>query len=255
MRGQAAGNRPATQAPLVSCILVTRNRPRFLPQALRCFRRQSYRNAELILVDDSDESMERLCAKVPSLQYIRLSRPTPSGTKLNIGIQAARAPIIQILDDDDFYGPGFVASSVSHLPKSVNSVVTRCCFLVLLRGDPVLRHSGHGWKPSSFCFHRALWEKRPYRDLKRSCDSWFLYDHNPRLVRICDIEQYMVVRHGANTWNTVNGGQSADAYLSGCEPYGKRLKELLPREDARFYRSLVTSSSSSESGCLRSASE
>ncbi len=226
--------------------MLTRNRPQFVPQALRCFRRQTFKDSELILVDDSDQPVEGLCAKVPALRYIRLAQPTPSGTKLNIGIAAARARIIQILDDDDFYGPGFVAGSVRRLPKTVNSVVTRCCFLVLLRGDRVLRHSGHGWNPSSFCFHRALWEKRQYRDLPRSCDSWFLYDHNPRLVRICDIEQYMVVRHGANTWNTVNDGQTADAYLSECEPYGKRIGDLFPRDDARFYRSIAAAKAIAE---------
>src|SRR5436305_14436285 len=129
--------------------MLTRNRPDFLPQALRCFRRQTYPNLELILVDDSDERMERLCARTPGCRYIRLDEFTPSGVKLNLGIEAARGKIIQIMDDDDFYRADFVASQVSHLPKSRNALVTRCCFLVLLRGDPVLRHSRHGRNPSA----------------------------------------------------------------------------------------------------------
>ena len=229
---------PADETPLVSCVLVTRNRPQFVPQALRCFRRQTYPNRELIVVDDSDRSQERLWTRSRKVRYIRIGSFTPSGTKLNIGVHAARGGIIQILDDDDYYGPEFLAGSVSRLPRSQTTVVARCCFLVLLRGRRELRHSGHGWNPSSICFHRALWEKRPYRDLNQSSDSWFLRDHQPRIVRVCDIEQYMVVRHGANTWNTIDYG-SADEYFAACEAYSKQIGQLFRGEEARFYRSIA----------------
>jgi GT2 family glycosyltransferase len=41
--------------PLVSCIMVTRNRPEFVLQSIRYFERQDYANRELIIVDDGDE--------------------------------------------------------------------------------------------------------------------------------------------------------------------------------------------------------
>ena len=224
-------------------MIATCNRRRFIPQALRCFQRRTYANAELLVVDDSDRPAGALCKGQPGVRYIRLTLPTSTGAKLNLGIEAAHGEIVQKVDDDDFYAPEFLATSVKHLPKrGLDTIVTRCCFLILQRNSPVVRHSGHGWKPGgAFCFHRELWRRRPFRDADRSTDSLFLRDHDPRLVRICDVEQYIVVRHGRNTWQAVKTEgrvQEVDEFFGRRPEYGKTLSQLVPRTDLRFYRSL-----------------
>jgi glycosyltransferase involved in cell wall biosynthesis len=223
--------------------MATRDRRKFLPQALRCFLRQTYPNKELIVVDDSARSNAVLFRGVPGVRYLRLTQPTRTGTKLNLGIEAARGDILQKLDDDDFYQAGFLAASVAHLPVEApeSTLVTRCCFLVLLRGDPIIRHSGHGWTPGgAFCFHRALWTKTPFRQVRWSEDSLLLRDHEPEVVRICRPEQYMVVRHGANTWTRVTTG-AADDLFRARPSCGKSLGEIVTATDLRFYSSLVRS--------------
>lgn len=72
--------------PLVSCIMPTCNRRRFIPQALRCFARRTYRNAELILVDDSDRSVRSLCEGLEDVRYIRVNGMR-TGAKLNLGMR------------------------------------------------------------------------------------------------------------------------------------------------------------------------
>src|SRR5690242_1130480 len=94
----------------VSCILVTRDRPIFVGQALRCFAAQDYPAKELVVVDDGDAPVAGQCANAPHVKYIRLTSRTPTGTKLNIGIEAARGDVLQKLDDDDFYAPRFLSS-------------------------------------------------------------------------------------------------------------------------------------------------
>jgi glycosyltransferase involved in cell wall biosynthesis len=231
--------------PLVSCVMATRNRRHFLAQALRCFRRRNYANAELIVVDDSCRSAEKLCREVPGVRYLKLSCPTATGSKLNVAVEAANGRIIQKLDDDDYYAPEFLGTSVARLPKrpSRPTVVTRCCFLILRRNDPVVRFSGHGWKPGgALCFHREMWEKTPFRDTRLSEDSHFLRDHDPRILFICEPEQYMVVRHGRNTWTDINANgvrQTVDHFFKSRPQYDKRLSRLMPRLDAQFYRSLL----------------
>lgn len=189
--------------PLVSCIMATGGRRRFVPIALRCFARRTWRNAELVVVDDGERSVRSLCEGLPDVRYLRV-RPLPMGTKLNLGIEAARGGILQKIDDDDYYGPRFLAQAVRHLEgrDPERTLVTRCCFLTLVGTSPVLRHSGHGWTPGGgFCFARELWRKTPFQDRPTSCDTHLLRDHRPEVVRICDAAQYVVVRHGANTWN------------------------------------------------------
>src|SRR5215831_20292525 len=101
--------------PPVSCILVTRDRPAFFRQALRCFFSQDYPNKEAIVVDDGIRPVEYLCAGLPNVTYVRRRSPTSTGTKLNIGIEIARGDILQKLDDDDFYAPGFLSVAVARL--------------------------------------------------------------------------------------------------------------------------------------------
>jgi glycosyltransferase involved in cell wall biosynthesis len=232
-------------APLVSCVLATRNRARFLPQALRCFLRRTYAAAELIVVDDSDRPVASLCRHLPGVRYIRLTEPTPTGTKLNLGIAEARGSVIQKLDDDDYYAPTFLAGSVRHLPRRDDlsrTIVTRCCFLVLLRKSQTLHHSGHDWSPGgAFCFHRSLWEQQPFRDVEKSEDSILLRDLRPRIVRICDVEKYIVLRHGRNTWRRVKAdgvAQRVDGYFACRDIYKKTLRDVVPHEDLQFYRAL-----------------
>jgi hypothetical protein len=83
--------------------LVTRSRPLFLSQAIKCFLRQTYHNKELITVDDSEASVAALVPADAALTYIKLEAPLTFGSQLNLGIDATSGQIIQKLDDDDHY--------------------------------------------------------------------------------------------------------------------------------------------------------
>jgi glycosyltransferase involved in cell wall biosynthesis len=230
--------------PLISCVMATANRPGFVRQALRCFVRQTYPNKELVVVDDGDRPVRALCRNLPGVRYLRPLQPATLGAKLNLGVESARGSIIQKIDDDDFYHADFLATSAANLPvrDRETTLVARCCFLVLLRGDPLLRHSGHGWKAGgTFCFDRAMWRKSPFRDVPRSVDSWFLRDHEPEIGRICRTEEYILVRHGCNTWKSMTTGD-ADDYFRARPVYEKALRQVVPSEDLHFYRSLVLES-------------
>src|ERR1051326_3156683 len=123
--------------PRVSCVLVTKDRPAFFRQAVRRFFAQDYPNKELVVVDDGVEPVERLCAGVPDVTYIRLDARTPTGTKLNLGVEAARGDILQKLDDDDYYAPRFLSSAVARLrtARDRKPLVVWCCFVVLIAGE------------------------------------------------------------------------------------------------------------------------
>ena len=108
---------------LVSCIMPTRDRPAFFEQAMRCFQRQSYEQAELIVLDDGEQSVEKLCSGLPRVRYVRLDQPTLTGTKMNIGVAHAQGNILQKLDDDDYYHPDFLQLAVKHLPINAREKV------------------------------------------------------------------------------------------------------------------------------------
>jgi glycosyltransferase involved in cell wall biosynthesis len=217
-------------------------------QAIRCFARQTLRRRELIVIDDGDEPIEDACAGLDCLKYIRLTQPHSTGAKLNIGIEAARGSILQKLDDDDYYHPGFLQTAVNHLPPEDRDrcIVAWDCFLVLLAGEPGVRFSGHGWTVGgTLCFSRKLWERCGFRDIPVGADAWFLRDHGSldpglRLIQVCSAEQYVVVRHGGNTWNRMRHGETTDDYLRALPVYSKPIGALVHRQDRPFYRSLMS---------------
>ena len=239
--------------PLVSCILVTKDRPQFVAQALRCFAAQDYHSRELVVVDDGDHSVETLCSGVPNLTYLRLTRSTPTGAKLNLGVSEARGAIIQKLDDDDFYGPAFLSTAVAHLrgADTRRALVAWCCFFVLIAGRSQLFFSGHGWQAGgTLCFRRSLWKRRPFREIYASSDSWFIRDHQPEIVRVCAPEQYVLVRHGRNTWQRIKTQQA----IVSVESYFRRKRDrrsvraIVGPRNLAFYEGLMKSASGAGQG-------
>jgi glycosyltransferase involved in cell wall biosynthesis len=226
----------------VSCIMPTRDRPQFVGQAIRYFIQQTHARSELVVVDDGEQSVAELCGGIPRVVYLRLDRTTSVGAKMNIGIEHARGAVLQKLDDDDYYHPDFLRTSMSHLPlyRRDRVIVAWDCFLILYAGERIVRYSGHGWASGgTLCFSRELWTRKPFRDEMTGSDHWFRRDHKNRIVRVCAPETYIVVRHGQNTWTRIAGYATADHYMRNLPVYPKSLNTLLPSHARRFYGSLT----------------
>jgi glycosyltransferase involved in cell wall biosynthesis len=227
--------------PLISCVLVTRDRPGFFRQALRCFAAQDYPNKELVVVDDGDVPVGAMCDGVEGLTYVRLKKGTPTGSKLNVGVEIARGDILQKIDDDDYYGPAFLSTAAARLrrARASDALVVWCCFAVLIAGERRLYFSGHGWSTGgTLCFRRALWRRHPFRDMYASSDSWFIRDNDPTIARVCAPSQYLVVRHGANTWTRIAGADSVEAYFRQ-QSYPGSIPRFVGRRHAAFYQALA----------------
>ena len=221
--------------------MATKNRPRFLRQALRYFQRQTHTASELIVVDDGEESVEQVCSGLEQVRYVRCEQPTSQGQKLNLAVELAQGDLIQKLDDDDYYHPDFLKLAVTHFPEenAEQTLLSWDCFLILTR-ESHLRYSGHGWTVgNTFLFTRRFWERKPFRDIQRAVDSWFLHDHRPPIVRVCAHEHCIYVRHGGNTWSSMRKGGSADEYFARFPVYGRSLEDVIGDEDAAFYRAVA----------------
>ncbi len=227
---------------MVSCILATGARNRFFPQALRCFQSQTYPYRELVVVDDGETSVGRLCRGVEGVKHIRLDRRARLGAKLNIGIENSSGTILQKVDDDDYYAPGFLETAVGRIQtsRSRRAIAGWDCFLIMLAGAPELYFSGHGWLAGgTLCFRRGLWDSAPFRDLRTGEDSFFLQDHPGPRIRIRAHEQYVLVRHGRNTWKSFWNGVRVDSFVRSLSVYPKGIAELgADDQTARFYARL-----------------
>ena len=87
--------------PLVSCIMLTRNRRAFVPKAIRYFQRQDYPNKELVIIDDGSERLADLVHDDPHIRYIRLSGRRALGGKRGQGVLGNDGDLTMRWDDDD----------------------------------------------------------------------------------------------------------------------------------------------------------
>ena len=87
---------------LVTCIVPTADRRRFVPQAVAQFLQQDYANRELIVLDDGAQSVEDLMPDDPRVRYVRDERKSPVGIKRNRLCELARGDVIVHWDDDDW---------------------------------------------------------------------------------------------------------------------------------------------------------
>ena len=117
-------------SPVFSVIVTTRNRPHLLSRAVRSVLCQTFREFELIIVDDGGgPETGRPSARFsdPRIVLVRHDRTRGAAAACNTGIRASRGSLISILGDDDEYFPTFlekVRLFFRSAPESVGFVWT-----------------------------------------------------------------------------------------------------------------------------------
>jgi glycosyltransferase involved in cell wall biosynthesis len=108
------------EAPRVSVLLRTKDRPGFLAEALDSLRRQTFSDFETIIVNDGGPIPAALLEPVPGRAIRVLALPAPGGRTraLNTGLAAARGTYVAYLDDDDLYLPKHLDTLVRFLDGS-----------------------------------------------------------------------------------------------------------------------------------------
>lgn len=107
---------------LVSAIMPTCDRRRFIPASLKCYQDQTWKNRELIVVDDGSDSVADLLNGVDGASYYRVPKFKTLGEKVNFCCEKANGEIIATWDDDDWYAPDRLKDQVSRLVLSGKSL-------------------------------------------------------------------------------------------------------------------------------------
>ena len=118
--------------PLVSVIITTYRNEALLPRAIGSVLHQTYRNLELIVVDDNDpqsdsrRATETVMAGYPSVLYLRHPENRNGAAARNTGIRAAKGKYIAFLDNDDLYFSGHIAQCVEALERCPDRACVLC---------------------------------------------------------------------------------------------------------------------------------
>lgn len=205
LTGKGAPCQP-TGLPLISCIMPTRNRRNFIPQAIRYFLRQDYANKELLIVDDGDDPIGDLVPPDPRIRYIGQKDKMSLGAKRNLACRLTRGPLIAHWDDDNWMAG-------HRLSYQVNALVEKQADLCGLKEVVFYRPASHqAWlyvypdddQPwlagGTLCYNRTYWERNPFPDLNVGEDTQFVCSKLPsEMVALDDARFYVALVHPGNT--------------------------------------------------------
>lgn len=116
--------------PTFTVVIPTRDRPRYLREAVESVLRQTHTDFEVVVVDDAGE----LPVELPSdsrIRVVRHPRRKGPGAARNTGIREARGRFVTFLDDDDLYTADRLASALTTLERSPIAV----CWSAFLDGQ------------------------------------------------------------------------------------------------------------------------
>jgi glycosyltransferase involved in cell wall biosynthesis len=199
---QALGNH---ENPLVSCIMPTFNRRNFISRAIANFQRQSYRNKELVIVDDGFDSIADLIPHDPLIRYHRLNSRCSIGAKRNFACRHSSGKIIVHWDDDDWMSPDWLDSQVTTLTRKNADV---CGLDKVFFHAPELRRAWKyvydGKRPwvcgGTLCYTKAFWERNHFPDINIGEDNAFVWSTLEKNLAINNnSELYVATIHGGNT--------------------------------------------------------
>ena len=104
----------AADAPLVSIVIVTRNRPTLFKRAVESVYAQTYRPLELVVIDNVSDAPVEPPAPPDGVTLVKARTPAimNASQSRNFGADTATGAFTGYLDDDDFYYPEKIANQI-----------------------------------------------------------------------------------------------------------------------------------------------
>ena len=240
--------------PHVSVVLTTRDRPRFLSIALRCYAEQTYSNRELIVVDDGTEfPVDELTLRELGGRLVRMPSGSSIGAKLNAGIEVARGPLCQKMDDDDWYHPRFLETFINRRLEAMYDVCAPTMTFLMpflffeLNTWEIRRSIDFNVPGATLMFDRDDWQERPFRNLPQDEDVWYYRDHREmgrQITPVNDVELFLAIRHRGvsgdrgHTWTSHSGNRTLEEYIQTRPLHERRPEEMLPEWALMAYREI-----------------
>lgn len=195
---------------LVSCIMPTANRQKYIPYAIANFLSQDYPNTELVIIDDGKESISSLLPDHSKIKYFYTEPIGTIGKKRNDACKKANGQIIMHWDDDDWYAPDWISKQVDFLITSradicgiehVNFYSTQTDTLWV----GTAKNRNNPAKPNQWLngatigYWKTFWVEHPFQDLQTGEDDNFIKNTGAKVFAHDYIDGFVSVLHPYNT--------------------------------------------------------
>ena len=208
-------------APLVSVVVATHNRPVLLGETLTTIERQTYPSLEIVVVNDAGTDVRDVVARFPRARLLDQPENRGPAAARNRGLADARGRFAILFDDDDEMFPDHIAALAGALLVSgldvaygqmINAFVTpvgpdRYVIDALAGHDALLDHADIQWAgalaTTAVMFRRALVERIGAVDeslvAAEDYEFWYRLAEGREWVRVPDVtSMYYVRRDGSN---------------------------------------------------------
>lgn len=179
-----------------------------MKRSVLSFKKQTYGNKELVVVDDGEQDLEEVLKEIPSsqLQYLKLeNKPENTLGKLrNRSLDIAAGDFMVQWDDDDWYHPDRISVQAGFLEEGYDA----CCIsgsLMHLDEEKYMHHPYVGYLPEGIpgsIMHRTD-EGIRYPHARRAEDTVYLKEWmEKKYLQIPEKYTHLFIRcyHGDNTW-------------------------------------------------------
>jgi len=190
---------------LVSVIIPTFNREEYLEQAIQSVINQSYRNFEILVIDDGslNNYAEAICNKFKNCFYVYKENGGLSSAR-NYGIKNAKGAYIAFLDDDDYWRSDKLEKQVAILENNNELDCVHSSAIVVNEhsvetGEIIGASQEKVHKRSGYVFWNALgvWVIKSPTPLirKKVFTEDLLFDETIKVGEDVDFYQRMFYRH------------------------------------------------------------
>ena len=202
--------------PLVSVIIPTFNRSHYLKKTLNSVLMQSYRNFEIIVVDDaSTDDTQILLSKYTSLEIVVLTKNKGVSYARNRGIQLAKGHYICFLDSDDLWKPEKLKIQTQWMEEHVDIAACQTDEVWIRNGvriNPKLKHKKYSGdifiyslplcivSPSSVMIRSNIVKEMGGFDTKlRACEDYDLWLRMASKYTFGFIDKKLLIKHGGHS--------------------------------------------------------
>ena len=192
--------------PLVTCIMPTANRRKFISTAISYFLDQDYRNKELIIIDDGLESIGDLIpANDQRIKYSYSEHKQAIGTKRNLACEMATGSIIMHWDDDDWYAPDWISYQTDILINSEADIcgLDQIQFYSILDNKYWMTKNYNSRKlwlsGATLAYRKSFWRKNPFKNLQIGEDDNFVRSNGAKLYAHNYYQGFIALIHPKNT--------------------------------------------------------
>jgi glycosyltransferase involved in cell wall biosynthesis len=222
--------------PLISCLMVTKNRANLAKRAIFCFLQQTYSSKELIIVDDSDSNeLEEFIGQFPHPQIVYERSPSPAltlGELRNISIAKATGTYIANWDDDDLCDPLRLELQMAVIQSfKIDGCLLDALYVWFPHQQLLAKSFRRAWEGTLLC-RKDIFPSYP--SLQRGEDTEVVTQliQNYRIAALDRPELYLYGIHQNNTWSSEHFDrhwQTAqvrfkdDAYVNKIQEFALRL--------------------------------